>query len=210
MSATRTSVLTAALSTAALAALGTTAPSAAHAQSAQRFSVQASGLAVGTRGEAYEGMKAGPGFELQVRYTPSVWSFGVGAQSSTHSLDDTALGGEEVTLAGAFFEPRRVFDVGATSYAPYASARLAFLRQSIDLEVEGTPVSASASGAQVNLGGGVLFRVSPRVNIDLGATFGVINFGDAKVTVPGFGSVNAGSAGSGQNVVMRAGVAVGF
>ena len=71
-------------------------------------------------------------------------------------------------------------------------------------------MSASASGAQVNVGGGVLLRVSPRVNLDLGATFGVINFGDAKVTVPGFGSVNAGSAGSGQNMVVRFGVAVGL
>ena len=88
------------------------------AQSAQKWSVQASGLYVGMFGKAYEGLKAGPGFEAQVRYTPSVWSFGFGGQASQHDFKDTELQGKKVTLAGAFFEPRRVLDVGSAKYAP--------------------------------------------------------------------------------------------
>ncbi|MEP7348200.1 MAG: hypothetical protein ABI877_23240, partial [Gemmatimonadaceae bacterium] len=181
------------------------------AQSAQKWSVQASGLYVGMFGKAYEGLKAGPGFEAQVRYTPSVWSFGFGAQASQHKFDDPDLQGVDVTLAGAFFEPRRVIDVGSATAAPYVSARVAFLRQSADFDFNGETVSASASGAQVNAGGGVLVRLSPKVNLDLGATFGLINFSDVKVNVPGEGSVNVdGSSGNGSNLVIRVGLAIGL
>lgn len=181
------------------------------AQSAQKWSIQASGLYVGMFGKAYEGLKAGPGFEAQVRYTPSVWSFGFGGQVSQHDFDDPDLHGMKVSLAGAFFEPRRVIDVGSSKAAPYVSARLAFLQQSIDFEVDGTTVNASASGAQVNGGGGVLVRLSPKVNLDLGATFGLIKFSDVKVNIPGEGSVNVqGSSGNGSNLVIRVGVAIGL
>ena len=69
--------------------------------------------------------------------------------------------------------------------------------------------SASASGAQVNGGGGVMFRMSPRVNLDVGATYGLINFGDVVVSVPGFGETTIdGSSGNGSNLVVRIGVAI--
>ena len=198
------------LSIGALAVLGAIVTPSLAAQSAQRFSIQASGLFVGTYGEAYEGMNGGQGLEAQLRYTPSVWSFGLGFQRSSHSFDDTGLGGEDVVLSGVFFEPRRVMDVGSTAYAPYLSARLAVLRESVDIEYQGQPYSAEASGTQLNLGGGVLLRVSPRVNVDLGATVGLINFGDVELTVPGVGTANIGEGGTGQNVVMRAGLAIGL
>ena len=187
------------------------APRGVQSQSAQRYSVQASGLFVGTFGKAYDGLKSGPGFEAQFRVTPSAWSFGFGVQGSTHKFDDPALGNETVNLAGVFFEPRRVIDLGSSQVAPYLSARVAFLRQSIDFTVNGSTVSANASGAQVNGGGGVLVRISPRVNLDLGATYGLIKFGDVKVDVSGAGStVVAGSSGNGSNLVMRVGLAVGL
>lgn len=192
-----------------LVAVGLAAVPALHAQSAQRFSIQGSGLFVGLSGDAYDGMNAGPGAEIQLRYTPGLWSFGLGYQYSTHGVDNDAFD-NDVSLSGAFFEPRRTFDVGSTSYAPYASARLAVLKEAIDFDADGTSYSASATGTQINVGGGVLFRISPRVNLDLGATFGVINFGDVEVNVPGFGTVVAGEGGSGQNFVLRAGIAVGL
>jgi len=182
-----------------------------RAQSAQRVSIQTSALFVGTSGSAYQGINAGPGLEMQLRYTPSLWSFGVGAQVSRHGLSEPGFGGERVMLAGAFFEPRRVFEVSSPSFAPYASGRLAFLRQSIDLTVEGTRASASASGAQVNVGGGVLMRLTPRVNLDLGATMGLIRFGKVQVNVPGYGTATVdGTSGTGRNLVARVGVAVGL
>ncbi len=193
----------------ALASLGALTASSLHAQSAQRFSVQASGLFVGTSGDAYEGMKAAAGGEVQLRYTPGLWSFGLGYQYSSHGVEVAEFSGEKVKLAGAFFEPRRTFDLGSSTFAPYASARLAALKESMDFTLEGQQLSASASGVQVNVGGGLLFRVSPRVNLDLGATVGLINFGELELTLPG-GVVQLGSGGSGQNVVFRAGVAVGL
>lgn len=183
----------------------------AAAQSAQRYSVQASGIFVGTFGEAYDGLKNGPGFEAQFRITPSAWSFGFGIQGSAHSFDDEVLDSESVTLAGVFFEPRRVIDVGSSQVAPYVSARLAFLQQSLDLDINGTTVSASANGAQVNGGGGILVRLSPRVNLDLGATYGLIRFGDVEVDIAGVGRTTVeGSSGNGSNLVLRAGVAIGL
>lgn len=192
-----------------LVAVGLVAVPALHAQSAQRFSIQGSGLFVGMSGDAYEGMDAGPGAELQIRYTPSVWSFGLGYQYSTHGVDVDGFD-DDVTLSGAFFEPRRTFDVGSATYAPYASARLAVLKEAIDFDAGGESYSASATGTQINIGGGVLFRISPRVNFDLGATFGIINFGDVEVTVPGMGTATVGEGGSGQNFVLRAGIAIGL
>lgn len=186
------------------------------AQSAQRLSLQASGLHVSAYGEAYEGLKAAPGAEVQLRFTPGVWSFGVGGQVSSHSFDDPTFGPDEkVMLAGLFFEPRRVIDIGSSRLAPYLSARVSVLRQSLDFVVnDGTndfDVTAKASGTQVNGGGGVLLRLTPRVNLDLGATFGLIKFGDVKVDIPGVGSTTVdGSSGTGQNLVIRLGLAIGL
>jgi len=187
----------------------------ASAQSAQRLSVQASGLHVSAFGEAYEGLKAAPGAEFQLRFTPGVWSFGVGVQGSSHTISDANFGDEKVLLAGFFFEPRRVIDIGSSRVAPYLSGRLSALRQSIDFIVndgfDTYEVTAEASGTQVNGGGGMLVRLSPRVNLDLGATFGLIKFGDVKVDIPGIGSAQLdGSSGTGQNLVIRVGLAIGL
>lgn len=195
----------------AAGALALMPPAFAHAQSAQRYSVQASGLYVGTLGTAYEGLKAGPGFEAQFRISPSAWSYGFGFQASSHDFTDPVLSGNSVTLAGAFFEPRRVIDVGSSQFAPYISARLAFLQQSATFDVSGTSVKASASGGQINGGGGVLIRLSPKVNLDLGATYGLVHFSDVEVDISGVGKTNvSGSSGNGQNIVLRAGVAIGL
>jgi hypothetical protein len=200
------------------------------AQSAQRWSVQASGLYVGVFGAAYEGLANGAGGEVQLRVTPSLWSYGAGLQYSSHGLKSS--NGFNVALTGIFFEPRRVFDIGSAKYAPYMSGRLAYLQQSADLgEVAANRINESdrahadvslsvarranvqlsASGFQGNVGGGVLTKLSPRVNLDLGLTLGVIRFADAVVKVDGreTGSID-GTSGTGQNVVVRAGLAIGL
>jgi hypothetical protein len=196
------------------------------AQSAQRWSIQASALGVGVFGDAYEGLTSGFGGEAQVRVTPSLWSYGFGGQLSQHSLDGFT---EKISLMGVFFEPRRVFDVGSGKIAPYLSARLAYLRQSGSFEVglgrlAQTPdpdvrlslqrraeLSLAASGFQGNVGGGVLVRMSPRVNLDLGVTLGLIRFGDVTAKVDGEGAGSfAGTSGTGQNAVFRAGLAFGL
>ena len=176
-----------------------------QAQSAQRWSIQGSLIYVTVSGEAYEGMNAGAGLELQLRYTPSQLSIGAGIQSSSHSVQYEELGDQEVSLTGGFVEPRYVIDIGSDRAAPYVSGRLAFLKQSITVE----GLTGSTSGTQLNGGGGVLVRVSPRVNLDFGVTFGSIKFGDITLT-DGIDSVTLPGSSAGTNVVFRAGIAVGL
>lgn len=186
-----------------------------QAQSAQRVSVQLSGLSVGTYGNAYEGLEPGAGIEGQLRFTPGVWSLGVGGQRSSHGSSDALFSDQQVVLQGIFIEPRRVIDIGSSKVAPYVSARGSWLQQSIDFSLSDglqvVNVTAKASGAQLNGGGGMLVRLSPRVNLDLGATFGIIRFGDVLVDIPGIGQQTVtGSSGTGQNLVLRLGVAIGL
>lgn len=176
------------------------------AQSAQRWSVQGSALYVTPSGLAYEGMENGIGLEAQVRYTPSLLSLGVGYQTSSHNLPLEDGSDETITLAGVFLEPRYVIDVGRSDLAPYAAARLAFLTQKL---TQGN-FEAQASGTQINLGGGVLVRLSPRMNLDLGLTYGVIGFGDIELS-DGVDPVTLSDTDSdGKNLVMRIGVTLGL
>ena len=195
------------------------------AQSAQRWSIQASALYVAVFGSAYDGLKNGTGGEFQVRVTPSLWSYGFGVQYSVHDLKDAP--GNNIGLGGVFFEPRRVFDVGSPKFAPYLSARVAYLQQSANLTVivnriartdPGVTLSVApqqtftlnASGFQGNVGGGVLMKLSSRVNLDLGATAGVIRFGNVTAKSGSQTTSFPGTSGTGQNVVVRGGLAIGL
>lgn len=181
----------------------------AGAQSAQAFSGQVSLISVAPSGDAYEGISSGVGFEAQLRYTPSALSVGVGYQSSSHDIDlGTDFGTRDATISGVFVEPRYVIDVGSSSWAPYLAARLARLTQAAELDE--LDVEASASGTQINIGGGALVRLSPRINLDLGVTYGRIDFDDVVVTIDGTEYIAQGTEGSGNNLVLRAGVTIGI
>ena len=180
--------------------------SAAAAQTAQRFSVQVSGLFVTLSGDAYSNLKNGPGFEAQFRYNPGALSFGGGFQYSNHNVDATDIDGS-IRLLGGFFEPRYVFATQSPTFAPYVSGRLAYLRQSLNLE----GFEGNSNGFQVNGGGGVLMRLSSNVNVDLGATFGYIDFGEATVKEKSTGiETKTADADSGTNWVFRLGLAFGL
>jgi hypothetical protein len=183
-----------------------TSPAGLIAQSAQRFSAQGSLIHVSPSGEAYEGLGAGVGFELQARYTPSALSLGAGYQSSSHDLDLGEFGTESATIAGFFLEPRYVIDIGRDNMAPYIAGRLAFLTQKAEFE----GIDVSASGTQINIGGGLLIRLTPRVNVDLGLTYGAIDFDDVEAEFGGETVTFEGTGGSGKNLVLRAGIAVGL
>ena len=181
----------------------------AAAQSAQEVSVQASVLGASLSGSEFEGWQTGSGFEGQVRYNPSAFSIGVGFQLTRHSLEGYD---DKVSLGGGFVEPRYVIPTKSNSVAPYVSARFSVLRESGSLVVPEGDVSVAASGLTLNGGGGLLVRLSDRVNLDLGATWGYTNFGDFTTklngtVVPGFSGIDAGS---GTNLVIRVGVAVGL
>src|SRR5690242_7775771 len=168
----RRSLLLVALTIAGLSAT----PAAARAQSAQRFSLQGSALYASLFGSAYDGFKGGPGFEGQLRYTsPLGWSFGAGFQFTQHSVNGVS---EKASLLGPFVEPRYTFELPAyESVAPYLSARVAVLQQRLTVnDVQGT-----SSGFTANGGGGLLLRLGPRVNLDVGATYGFTNFSAATI-----------------------------
>jgi hypothetical protein len=139
-------------------------PVALSSQTAQPYSVQVSALH-NWMGPDHMGV----GFEVQGRWNPGLLSIGGGIQRTTH-LDF----GDATTLTGFFIEPRRVFLAGDRT-APYASARFAVTQWR---EESGTPLSSrdgydeSFTGVTVNAGGGLLFRVTSRSNLDLGITVG--------------------------------------
>jgi hypothetical protein len=171
----------------AVTTLCVAASTQATAQSAQAFSIQGSGLFIGFGGSAYSDMSAGKGFEGQVRYTSGAMSLGVGYQYTRHTME-----GEEghMNNSGAFIEPRYVFSTSSPTLAPYLSARLGLLRMS-------GIMPENSNGGTVNLGGGILARLTSRTNLDFGATYGYTRF-------------SGGIAGSGSDLVLRAGLAIGL
>jgi hypothetical protein len=189
------------------------------AQTAQPISIQLSGLYEGLAGSAFGKVRPGPGFEAQMRYTRGAWSVGIGYQRLTHRYDFCFLplsgGGcgriipAKIVGSGAFFEPRYVFDTGSDIYAPYISGRFSIVRQTDD----GDPLyESSFTGSSANAGGGLLFRLSPRINFDIGGTVGYTRFSSYRAEDRQTGAVLSGSTGgeSGSNFVLRVGVAIGI
>ncbi|MEO7964956.1 MAG: hypothetical protein ABIT38_13720 [Gemmatimonadaceae bacterium] len=181
-------------------------PSIAIAQTRQPVSIQGSPVYVAVGGGSYHGMKGGPGGEVQIRLTPNAWSFGLGLQSTSHNVADEILYGN-ATLRGLFFEPRYVFSMASTRLFPYASGRAVFIRQSTST----LGIESHAYGSQMNVGGGVLVRIASNVNLDLGSTFGWINLGKPTIDRnPDNVELVDSFRTSGQDVLLRLGVAVGL
>jgi hypothetical protein len=138
-----------------------------------------------------------------VRYTPSAWSFGAGIQRTDHAVAGFS---NKLRLAGVFFEPRYVLSIiQSEHFAPYVSSRVSLLQQHVR-EAAGTGTS---TGITANLGGGLMFRVTGRINGEAGATFGYTRFGDYRVRLK-TGQQNRAPQGSGSNVVVRVGLAIGL
>jgi hypothetical protein len=143
---------------------------AAHAQTAQRWSLQVPALGAElTNLSDDDQLKFGGGLELQVRFNPSALSIGFGFQTTRHKVENTLLGRERtVTYAGGFVEPRLILGSLGDFLAFYAAAR--FMSLSATTEVLGN--EAKIQGAALAGGGGVLIRISDRLNAELGATAG--------------------------------------
>jgi hypothetical protein len=137
-----------------------------RAQSAQLFSIQASGLAASFKDQGSSGtnsLVSGFGVEAMARVSPSVWSFGVGFQRTAHLLD----GGATLLMTGFFFEPRYAIDIGSDRVAPYVAGRVATLRAVVTASGQEFRNTGTAYGA----GAGLLIRLTPRINADIGAAF---------------------------------------
>ena len=176
--------------------LATLVPAGASGQSAQMFSLQFSGLAMYPFGGAMDAVDVGAGWEAQLRLNPSAFSIGAGVEQTFHKR----LSGEDMTLLGGFLEPRYVIDIGSNTAVLYLSGRVAISQ----VKFEQGSLSATGTGYTLNGGGGLLFRLSDRVNLDAGATLGFKDLGD--VTIGSFRT----DLGTGANVVGRVGLAVGL
>lgn len=174
-----------------------------QAQSAQPFSLQASGLINGVFGDVFTGLQDGIGGEAQFRYTPGALSVGAGFQFTVHELEGRM---EDARLYGGFIEPRHRIHVGSNVVAPYISARLSLLK----VGFSGGDLKLSSTFMQLNGGGGVLTRLSSRVNLDLGATFGYNRLGNGTLTRKSSGTAIPVESSSGSNVVIRLGLALGL
>jgi hypothetical protein len=174
-----------------------------EAQSAQPFSLQASGLVNGVFGDVFTGLQDGIGGEAQFRYTPGALSVGAGFQFTVHELEGRT---EDARLYGGFIEPRHRIHVGSNVVAPYISARLSLLK----VGFSGGDLKLSSTFMQLNGGGGVLTRLSSRVNLDLGATFGYNRLGNGTLTRESSGTAIPVESSSGSNVVIRLGLALGL
>jgi hypothetical protein len=191
------------------------------AQTAQPISLQLSTLYEGLAGDAFQDVRPGVGFEAQLRYTRGAWSFGLGYQSTRHDYRYCALVAANgscfpnadirgrISGAGIFFEPRYVFDAGSDVFAPYASGRFSIVKQN---NVGDPLFDFSVTGSSANGGGGLLFRVTPRINFDAGATVGYTRFTRYRAIDRQSGAEFSGSTNgsSGSNFVLRVGVAIGI
>ncbi|HEV8453733.1 MAG TPA: hypothetical protein VGQ24_02505 [Gemmatimonadales bacterium] len=174
-----------------------------EAQSAQPYSLQASGLINGVFGDVFTGLQDGIGGEAQFRYTPGALSVGVGFQFTVHELEGR---NEDARLYGGFIEPRYRIHVGSNVVAPYVSARFSVLK----VGFSGGDLSLSSSFIQLNGGGGLLTRLGSRLNLDLGATYGYNRLGNGTLTSKSSGTAVPVESSSGSNVVIRLGLAIGL
>ena len=148
----------------------------AAAQSKQPVGLQIAALATSiVAGDATIG---GIGIEPQVRFNGKYYSgvgklsFGLGAQYSRHTSSND-IG---ITIAGVFLEPRlSLAQFSGEKFSPYVAGRVALLRQSND-------VASSSSGTAFGGGGGFLYAVGERVNLDVGVSGLLQNFSASKTT----------------------------
>jgi hypothetical protein len=159
-------------------------------------SMQFSGLGMYPFGGEMDNIDVGVGWEAQLRLNPSAFSIGGGIENTFHQR----LTGQDLTFLGGFLEPRYVIDIGSDDAALYVSGRAALSQVKIKTAI----VEATSTGYTLNGGGGLLFRLSDRVNLDAGATLGYKDLGD--VTLGGQDI----DLGTGANAVARLGLAVGL
>lgn len=184
---------------AAMGALG----SDLEAQSAQTFSIQASGTVNWVLDEVFTGLQDGIGAEAQLRYTPGALSVGAGFQFTIHEVQDRS---EDVRFYGGFVEPRHRIHVGSNVVAPYVSARFSLLK----VGFSGGDLSLSSTFMQLDGGGGLLTRVSSRLNVDLGASFGYNWLGKGTLVRESSGTSVPVESSSGSSIIIRLGLAIGL
>ena len=179
----------------ALAALATTA----QAQSV-KWTFEGAGLYTSLSGDDFDNTDAGMGFDLQGRYQyNSKWSFGGGLMRETHGIDGVS---DDAVVLGFLVEPRFHFRKLDNNLMPYATLRVAYLKNS--LETGGSDYEAS--GNLIGLGGGVGYAFSPNMTFGGSLTFNAISFGDVEID----GTSQDGTDTSGNGLTFRFSFAYSF
>jgi opacity protein-like surface antigen len=153
-------------STVALAAL-LLAASPAAAQSLQRWSVQGSAAVIAPV-SVPEGLDSdiGLGFDAQLRYTFSRWSLGAGYQRS--NVYNASASDLTIALSLGFLEPRYVVFAGGPA-AGYLAGRLGAGQLVCSRDRCDDTWHFVVGG-----GGGLLFKLSDRLSVDLGGQYFVV------------------------------------
>jgi len=161
-------------------------------------SLQFSALGAFPFGGGLESVSAGYGWEAQIRLNPSAFSIGAGAEQTFHEISGVA--GRDIIFLGGFLEPRYVLDMGSDNAVLYLSARAALS----EIKVQEGAFESTGTGYTLNGGGGLLYRLGARVNLDAGATMGYKDLGIVDLPNGTF------DLGTGANVVARVGLAIGI
>jgi hypothetical protein len=191
-------------------------PAVARAQTSQRLSVQGSLLYADIYGDNFFAVGGGLGFEAQLRYTPSALSIGAGVQYTRHNDVAAEADGHEgqIELLGLFVEPRYTIYIGSDNVAPYVAARVAIARLHLFNDFStGEELTWTSPGVTLNGGGGLLVRLSSRLNLDVGASAGFTHYSTAEGEESRDGEVISRfdiDLGSGTNLVFRLGLALGL
>lgn len=186
-----------------LCVVGATVASNLEGQSAQPISLQVSGLVSGVLKDVFVGLQSGIGAEAQFRYTPGALSVGAGFQFTIHELKERS---ENARFYGGFVEPRYRIHAGSNVVAPYVSTRFAVLK----IGFSGEDLSLSSTFLELNGGGGILVRLGPRINLDLGATLGYNHLGKGILISQVSGNAVPVTSSSGSNLVAHLGLAIGL
>jgi hypothetical protein len=186
-----------------LCVVGATLGGDLEGQSAQPFSIQVSGLVNGVLKDVFLGLQNGMGAEAQFRYTPGALSLGAGFEFTIHELEERT---ENARFYGGFVEPRYRIHAGSNVVAPYVSARLAVLK----IDFSGEDLSLSSTFLELNGGGGILVRLGPRVNLDVGATLGYNYLGKGVLSSDVRHTEVPVNGSSGSNLVAHLGLALGL
>lgn len=168
---------------------------------AQSFSFSGAGLYATLSGADFDGVNAGLGGDVQLRYHAARGiSIGGGVQYTSHSVDGI---NENFGVTGFFADARYAFQGGSSlSVTPYLGARVVLTHYSIS----SSGSDLKASGTAFGPAGGMLIRLTPATQLDVGLVWYSVHFGDAELN----GTTQSGTDSNGSSLALRAGVVIGF
>ena len=168
---------------------------------AQSFSFSAGGIYAALNGSDFDGINAGLGVDGQLRYhTRGGVSVGAGIQYTSHGIDgfDPNFG-----VRAFFADFRYSFEnASSSSITPYIAARGALAHYGVSQGGN----SATANGTAFGPAGGMLIRLAPTMQLDVGIVWYSVHFGNISAN----GTEQPDTKSSGSALALRAGVAFGF